>query len=181
MSIDKNNYYKMIAPRPTVCVSTYDKGGNSNIAPYSFATPISFSPPLLGVAVGKGKDTILNARETDDFVVAPLTKDWMEKGIKSEISLSREESEFEEVGLTEKESEVIDSPSVKESPINIECECWDEFEAGDHYLLVGEVVNISGEESALRNGRINVEELTTVGHISGEEFCLSEKITEIER
>lgn len=181
MSIDKNSYYKMIAPRPTVCVSTQDGDGNSNIAPYSFVTPLSFRPPLLGVAVGKGKDTMLNARETEDFVVAPLTKSWIKKGIKSEVSLDREKSEFEEVGLTEKDSREVDSPSVKESPINIECEFWDEFEGGDHYLLVGEVVHISGKESALRNGRINLEELVTVNHISGEEFCLSKEVTEIER
>lgn len=181
MSIDKNNYYKMIAPRPTVCVSTQDRNGNSNIAPYSFATPISFTPPLLGIAVGKGKDTILNARETEDFVVAPLTRSWMKKGIKSEISLDREKSEFEEVGLTEKDSKEVNSPSVEESPINIECEFWDEFEAGDHYLLVGEVVCIDGKKSALRNDRINLEELAAVGHISGEEFCLSKEVTRIER
>lgn len=181
MKIEENNYYKLIAPRPTVCVSTLTEDGNSNIAPYSFATPLSFSPPLLSISVGKGKDTILNARETGDFVVAPLTEDWMEKGIKSEISLPRGESEFEEVGLAEESSEKINSPSVGESPINIECEYWDEFDSGDHYLLVGEVVHISGGENALKNGRINLEELATVGHVSGEEFCLSEKVTEIER
>lgn len=181
MEIKEKNYYKFIAPRPTVCVSTLSEDGNSNIAPYSFATPLSFSPPLLGISVGKGKDTILNARETGDFVIAPLTESWTEKGIKSEISLPRGESEFEEIGLTEKGSEKIDSPSVEESSINIECEYWDEFETGDHYLLVGKVVHISGEENALKNGRINLEELGTVGHISGEEFCLSKKVTKIKR
>ncbi|KXA96764.1 hypothetical protein AKJ38_02665 [candidate division MSBL1 archaeon SCGC-AAA259I14] len=181
MQIKNKDYYKMIAPRPTVCVSTIDGEENSNLAPYSFATPISFSPPLFAVSVGGGKDTILNARETEDFVVTPLTKKWMEKGVRSEISLPRGDSEFEKVGLTQSSSEVVKSPSVGEAPVNIECKYWDDFEVGDHFVLVGEVVHISAKEDAVKNGRINLENLGTVGHVTGEEFCISEEIVKIER
>ncbi len=181
MDIDKKSYYKLLGPRLTVCVSTIDKDGNSNIAPYSFATPVSFSPPLLGIGVGKGKDTILNAKETRDFVVAPLTKDWMEKGVKTEINLKRGESEFRKIGLTEKESKKIKSPSVKESPVNIECKYYDDFETGDHHFLVGKIVNIEVEKNAFKNGRINIEKLGSIGHISGEEFCLADEVIKIKR
>lgn len=181
MAIHKKNYYKLIAPRPTVCVSTVSGDGISNVAPYSFATPLSFAPPLLGISVGEGKDTILNARETSDFVVAPLTEDWMEKGIESEVSISRGENEFEEVGLTESESERVKSPSIEEAPINIECTYWDDLETGDHYLMVGEVVYISVEESSVKDGRINLEKLGSVGHVTGEEFCVSKESTKIKR
>jgi len=181
MDFNKNDYYKLIAPRPTVCISTVDDEGNSNLSPYSFATPISFSPPLFSVSVGSGKDTILNARETEGFVVAPLTEEWMEEGIKSEISLSRAESEFEEVGLTERKSEKVKAPSVKESPVNIECKYWDEFKAGDHLLLMGEVVHISIREDAVGNRRINLESLGAVGHVAGEEFCISKEVVKLGR
>jgi len=181
MDFDKNDYYKLIAPRPTVCVSTIDEEGVPNIAPYSFASPVSFSPPLIGISVGKGKDTILNARETGGFVVAPVTEEWMKEGVGSEVSLSRSESEFEEVGLTESKSVKVEAPGVGESHVNIECDYWNEFEMGDHYFLVGEVVHISATEDAVENGRINLEKLGTVGHVSGKEFCISKEITEIER
>lgn len=181
MSIHKKNYYKVIAPRPTVCVSTVSEEGVSNVAPYSFASPISFSPSLLGISVGSGKDTLLNARESQDFVVAPVTENWREKGIETEVSLPRNESEFEEVALTEAESERVSSPSVEEAPINIECKYWDDFEMGDHSLLVGEVVYISAEKGSIKNGRINLENLGSVGHITGEEFCISREAIEIKR
>ncbi|KXA92582.1 hypothetical protein AKJ65_07345 [candidate division MSBL1 archaeon SCGC-AAA259E19] len=181
MNFDVNNYYKLIAPRPTVCVSTVNKKGISNLAPFSFATPLSFSPPLIGVSVGKGKDTILNARETEGFVVAPLVEEWKDKGISSEVSLPREESEFEEVGLAEQDSEKVKVPSIKESPVNVECDYWDDFEVGDHCMLVGKVVRVSVKEGSLKNGRINLEELGPVGHISGEEFCVSREVVEVGR
>ncbi|KXB01223.1 hypothetical protein AKJ44_02765 [candidate division MSBL1 archaeon SCGC-AAA261F17] len=181
MTVNIGNHYKLLAPRPTVCVSTLSSDGTSNLAPFSFATPLSFDPPLLGVSVGHGKDTLLNARETEDFVVAPLTSRWKEKGVRAEISLGRDESEFEEIGLTENPSKEVDSPSIKEAPINIECEYWDDFKAGDHSLLVGKVVSISAEEEAIKNGRINLEGMGAIGHVTGEEFCLSDVTIKIER
>ncbi len=181
MSINKNKYYKLLAPRPTVCVSTVDKKGISNVAPYSFSTPLSFNPPLLGVSIGKGKDTIKNARESKDFVVAPLTKNWMKEGIKSEISVASDISEFKEVNLTESESREVNSPSIQEAPINIECTYSKDVETGDHYLLVGEVVNMTIEENATRKGRINLEKLGSVGHVGGDEFSITDKSIIVDR
>ncbi len=181
MDIDKASFYKMIAPRPTVCVCTATPDGTPNIGPYSFVTPVSFDPPLVAVSVGRGKDTILNARDTKSFVIAPLTDGWKVEGVRTEVKLPREESEFESVGLTVEPSVRVDAPSVKESPINIECEYWGEFPSGDHILLVGEVVHISGAEDATRNGRINLEDLGGVGHVTGEEFCISRDVTVIDR
>jgi len=170
-----------ISPRPTVCVSTLSPEGNSNLGPYSFVSPLSFDPPLVGIGVGKGKDTLLNAREIGDFVVTPLTEGWKEKGVKSEIELERDKSEFEEVGLSEEESKKVRSPSVKEAPLNLECEYWDDFEVGDHHLLIGKVVHVSEEKGAVKNGRLNIEKIGSVCHVRGEEFAIPRDVKIIER
>jgi len=179
--IDIKEYYGLISPRPTVCISTMSPKGTANLGPYSFVSPVSFDPPVIGVSVGKGKDTILNARQTGDFVVIPLTKSWMKEGIRAEISLGRDQSEFEEIGLKRRLSKKVKSPGVMEAPVNIECEYWDEIRVGDHIWLLGKVVHISAEEGAIHNGRLNIEELGSVCHVKGEEFCISECTTTIER
>ncbi|MFB6291574.1 MAG: flavin reductase family protein [Candidatus Bipolaricaulia bacterium] len=179
--MDNKAYFKTIAPRPTLCVSTITEDGSSNLAPYSFATPLVIDPPIIGIVAGAEKDTLLNARETKEFVVAPLTSNWKNKGVRTEVSLPRGESEFEEVGLTESESEKIDAPSVKEAPINLECKYRDEFRVAGSSLLVGDVVNIKMKENALKVGRINLEDLGTVGHVCGEEFCEVNEVTKINR
>ncbi|WGI17324.1 flavin reductase family protein [Methanonatronarchaeum sp. AMET-Sl] len=181
MNVSLDKYYGLISPRPTVCISTVDSDGNSNLAPYSFLTPLSFDPPLIVIGVGEGKDTLVNAREIGDFVVTPLTEEWMVEGIKTGKSLPKGESEFELAGLNTVSSEKIDSPSVAEAKVNIECEYYDEFEVGDHILLVGEVVNISASEDAVKNSRLAIENLGAVGHISGEEFSIAREITKIKR
>ncbi len=179
--ISSKEYYGFIAPRPTVCVSTIDEEGNANIAPYSFVTPVAFDPPLLAISSGLEKDTLLNARDMEGFVVVPLTESWMKKGIETEVSLPREKSEFEEVGLTEKKAEKIGPYHVKEAPVNIECEYWDEFHGEDHSLLIGKVVHISADERAIKNGRINLEELGSICHVKGEEFSVVKEAEKVER
>jgi len=175
------DFFGFIGPRPTVCVSTIDSDGNTNIAPYSFVTPLSFDPPLIGIAAAETRDTTLNTRETGEFVVSPVTEDWAEKGVRTEVSLPREESEFEEVGLSEKESTKIKTPGVKEAAVNIECEYHSDFEIGDHVLLVGKIVHIETENEGVKNGRLNLEDIGSLGHVKGEEFCISRTISKIER
>ncbi len=179
--MESKDYYKTIAPRPTLCVSTISEDGISNIAPYSFATPLKIEPPIIGIVAGGEKDTLLNARETAGFVVAPLTSDWKNQGVRSELELPRDRSEFEEVGLTESESKKVESPGVKEAPVNLECRYRDEISIADNFLLVGDVVHVSVNEGALKEDRINLEELGTVGHICEEEFCVVSEVTRIER
>lgn len=179
--MEKKDYYKTIAPRPTICVSTISQDGTSNLAPYSFATPLKIEPPLIGVVVGGEKDTLLNARETESFVVAPLTDGWKKQGVRSEIELPRDESEFKEVGLTESKSKTVAAPGVQEAPINLECNYRNEFKISESFLLVGEVVNIAGEDGAIKEDRINLDQLGTVGHIGGEEFCVVNEVTRINR
>ncbi len=175
------DYFGFIAPRPTICISTLDTEGNSNIAPYSFVSPLSFDPPLIGVAAAESRDTTANCRDTGEFVAVPVTKDWAKEGVKTEISLPREESEFDKIGLTEKKSNVIDAPGVKEAPINIECKFYGEFNIGDHVLLVGEVVHIDADKDGFTNGRLNLEDLGSLGHVKGDEFSISEEIYRIKR
>ena len=179
--MDNKDYFKTIAPRPTLCVSTISENGQSNLAPYSFVTPLKMDPPFIGIVVGGEKDTLLNARETKCFVVAPLTSSWKNQGVRSDIELPRGESEFKEVGLTQSDSKKIEAPSVKEAPINLECEYRKDLKIADSFLLVGEVINISAQRGAIKDGRINLEELGAVGHISGEEFCVVKEVTKIKR
>lgn len=179
--ITPKDFFGFIAPRPTVCLCTMDKEGNTNIAPYSFVTPLSFNPPLIGIAAAESRDTTLNSRETGEFVVAPVTEDWIEKGIKTEISLPRKESEFEEVGLSEKSSTKLKTPGVKEAAVNIECEYHGEFEVGDHILLIGKIVHIDANIEGVKNSRLNLEDLGSVGHVKAEEFCISKTVSRVER
>ena len=120
------------------------------LAPYSFATPLTMDPSLIGILAGGEKDILLNIRERGGFVVTALTNSWKAEGVRSEAELPRSESEFQAVGLTEEGSERVEAPGVKEAPINLECTFRDELKVADSFLVVGEVVRVAGKQGATK-------------------------------
>ena len=58
----------LIAPRPVGWVSTMNKAGEINLAPYSFFNAFSGAPPLIGFSSDGEKDSATFAQETGEFV-----------------------------------------------------------------------------------------------------------------
>ena len=72
MLIELDKWYKIMAPRTTVLVSTVDAQGRTNAAPFSFVMPVSGKPPILAVAMAPTRHTLANIKETGDFVTCPV-------------------------------------------------------------------------------------------------------------
>ena len=73
--LSKNPFNSLVVPRPIGWISSLDKGGNVNLAPYSFFNGVSYRPPTVMFASGQGevendqlKDTVRNIIETGEFV-----------------------------------------------------------------------------------------------------------------
>ncbi|MEW6189656.1 MAG: flavin reductase family protein, partial [Actinomycetota bacterium] len=69
MKLELGNFYKILAPRPAVLISTIDGRGRTNVAPFSFVMPVSRTPPLIAFALAPQRHTLANIRETREFVV----------------------------------------------------------------------------------------------------------------
>ena len=72
----RDRYFLMIGcivPRPIAFVSSLSGDGVRNLAPFSYFSGVSSTPPVLCVSIaarrGKPKDTLSNIRETGEFVV----------------------------------------------------------------------------------------------------------------
>ena len=86
-----------------------------------------------------------------------------------------EVSEFEEVGLTPLDSQIVKAPRVKESPINMECKLLQVVEVGPAepgggFLVIGEIVLFHIKDDLLENGRIDTGLLKPVGRLAGKEY-----------
>ena len=55
--IGTENAYKVLAPRPTIIITTINKKGEVNAAPFSFTMPVSMDPPLIAFASVASHDT----------------------------------------------------------------------------------------------------------------------------
>ncbi|WP_323084614.1 flavin reductase family protein [Providencia alcalifaciens] len=152
----------LIGPRPIGWISTCDKQGNTNLAPYSFFNIFNYSPPILVFSsVGK-KDSVTNAIETGEFVYNLATLELGQQVNSSSAMLPRGESEFDLTGLTTLPSTLITPPRIAQTPVSMECVVteYQQLKRADGSLLdtwmvMGEVVMVHIDEATLEQGLYN--------------------------
>lgn len=176
-----------IVPRPIAWVTTINKKGVLNAAPFSYFTGVSINPPLIIFAVerrrGNKKDTILNIEETNEFVVNIVTNENVKEMNETSQDFSMNEDELKKSGLTGLPSQLVKPPGIKESPIQMECICDQIIDVGSspHSLVIGEVKLISIKDELIQNGRIDMKSLQAVGRMGGKYYLKSDSLFELER
>jgi flavin reductase (DIM6/NTAB) family NADH-FMN oxidoreductase RutF len=173
MIMDTNKYHKLLV-RPVVVISTISKKGISNAAPFSFNSPISFDPPLYGFSCMPQHHTWKNIKESKEFVVNIVGKDFGPLMHILERKFPYEVSEIEKSGLTEIPSKIVRPPRIKEAIAWIECKLEKVVDLGDHVWIVGRVLDV-GVKGEFWKEVINVEKANPLFHISGKFFAADAK------
>ncbi len=169
---------EIVVPRPIALVSTVDREGRANLAPFSFFTVVSANPPCLAFSpqlsgrTGAAKDTLLNVEATGELVVAAVGEALAARVNACSAGLAHGVSEFEHSGLTSAPARRVRPGLVAESPVNMECELVEIRRYGDGpgagNLVVARIVLIHVDPAVLDGeGRIRVEALRPVGRMGG--------------
>mgnify|MGYP006283830671 FL=1 len=173
-----------VTPRPIGWISTRNRDGVDNLAPYSFFNVVAIDPPVVMFApVGSGelKDTPRNVRETEQFVVNIVTRELVEAMNATSATLLAGDSEFDHVGIERAESVAVDPPRVDVAKIAFECELHEWIEVGGSVLVLGEVVHAHVDESVLTDGQVDIDKLDTVGRLSGSQYASTAERFSIDR
>lgn len=160
----------LVAPRPIGWVSTRSASGVDNLAPHSFYMLVSTDPPIVMISSMGEKDTIRNARETGEFVVAGAPSSLRLAVNETGVEFPPDVSEFDMAGLTRESSERVAPFRVAESPYALECRVVDIQPMGNGILLFGEVLLIAIAEEAMRDGRVHAAELDLLARHGGVEW-----------
>ena len=124
----KHNPFKsLIVPRPIGWVSTMDREGVVNLAPYSFFNGVCSDPPTVMFASegshvdGAFKDSATNVGETGEFVCNIATWELRDAMNATSAHVPRSVNEFELAKLTPAPARLVTPPRVAESPVHLEC------------------------------------------------------------
>jgi len=181
MNVKVEGFYEVPAPRCTVLISTADKEGRANAAPFSFVMPVSSAPPLVVFAATPQRHTLANVLETGEFVLNIVPEELLNKLWICSKALPKGVSEIAEADLTERQSSVVRVPGIEECVGWIECRMETEVEAGDHVLVIGQVGNVEyRDEFVNRDGYFDVARAKPVMHIRGTRFIVAERETKPE-
>jgi len=177
-----------VVPRPIGWISTVDRDGVNNLAPYSFFNAVSGDPPHVlfcsGKRSGDHKDSASNALATGEFVVNLVSESTAAAMNLTATELPASIDEFAYAGLTALPSVVVAAPRVGESLVNFECNVVHsyEIEGGGSVIVVGRVVMMHVADEILDDRyRINYAAYRPVGRLAGNGYCRVSDLFELER
>lgn len=159
----------IVAPRPIGWISTRDRRGRVNLAPYSFFNAFCDAPPIVGFSSTGRKDSLRNAEETGEFVANLATKALADAMNVSSQAVPPEVDEMALAGLTAAPCRIVAVPRVGESPAALECKLLRivtlsdlDGVATDNHLVLGQVVGVHIDPSFLVDGLFDMTAARTI-------------------
>jgi len=131
---------EVIFPRVTGLVITCDSNGKPDIATFSFLMPVSFEPKYVAFSVSPRRKTFENLKEVEEFVLAMPSREMLDKVWGCGTRSGRDVDKFSLLGLEKEKAKVVKPPLLKNIPVQLECKIEFIKEFGDHYLVVGRVL-----------------------------------------
>ena len=181
-----------IVPRPIAFVSTRSKDGKNNVAPFSYFNGVCSKPPTIMFAParrgwdGEEKDTLINIRDTEEFVVNIVSEPFAEKMVMCSTDFDSDVDEFIESDLTPVPSQKIAPSRVGEAKVSFECKLNQIVEIGDGtagsgFVVIGSIVLFHIDDDVYDNGRILLNKLQPLGRLAGSWYTRTTDILKIIR
>ena len=179
LSIDP--FKSLIFPRPIGWISSIDKKGTVNLAPYSYFNAIADEPPQImfcsnGSSIHyKFKDSLSNILSTKEFVVNFATTATRNQMNNSSKNFKPDEDEFILSKLNKKKSKLVKAPSVKNSPVNLECKLVKTIKLKSNSkkistMIIGEVIGIFIKDKFVKNNRVDSVSMRYIARMGYSEY-----------
>lgn len=160
----------LVVPRPIAWVSTRSADGVDNLAPFSFFTVASGTPPMvLFVSVGR-TDTLDNAVATGEFVVNVASEQAADLVNATSGHYAADTSEAEALGVRLEDCVAVRPRRVADSPASMECRLASTQPMGDSTIVVGEVLRMSVRDDVLDGEHPVFDRLAAVSRLGDDEW-----------
>ena len=163
-----NPFKSCVVPRPIAWISTVNKDGLVNLAPFSQSNILGWDPPYVMFSAntrwdGRRSDSVANAEATGEFVFNMATYALREAVVLTSMIEDSGVDEMAQAGLTPAPSNFVKAPRVKECPVNLECKHYQTTilpsdTAGLYNsVVVGRVIGIHIADSVIgADGKVDI-------------------------
>ncbi|MFD7320243.1 flavin reductase family protein [Streptomyces sp. NPDC059875] len=182
---DRNTFYRLltatVVPRPIAWISTTSADGTDNLAPHSFFTISSVTPPVVQFTSVGRKDSLRNIEDTGAFVVNFAPEPLFEQINATATDFPRGVSEFDACGVEREPSLRVKPPRVAHAPVALECELHSTLRIGDSTVVFGRVVHAAVDESVMVDGHPEITLMRPLTRLGKNEWGTLGGIREIAR
>lgn len=167
----------MLYPVPAVMISCKDGDDKANIITVAWAGTVCSDPAMVSISIRPDRHSHHIILESREFVINLVTEkltracDWC--GVRS----GRDYDKFKEMNLHEYYSDLMETPAIEESPVNIWCRVTKIEELGSHDMFIAKVVGVSVDDAYMDDkGRFALEKTGLITYSHGEYYGLGKKL-----
>lgn len=178
----------IVAPRPIGWISTVDREGRINLAPYSFFNAFSTRPFIVWFSSEGEKDSATFAEETGEFVANLVSRELAEKMNRTAVDTPRGISEFGYADLEMAPSRLVAPPRVAAAPAALECRVTEilrpkalDGTSTGAVVVAGEVVGVHIDDAFLNDGRFDIVKAGNVGRLGYMDYASVDEIFSMRR
>ena len=148
-------------PMPVLIIGTYDENGVPDAMNAAWGGIYDFNQ--ITVSLG-GHVTTENIRKNKAFTISVGTLKTVEASdFVGLVSLAKDPKKLEKAGLHAIKSSKVNAPLFEEYPFTLECELISlDGEEGEGGTLIGQIVNVSIDESVLTDGKVDIKKLEPI-------------------
>ncbi len=181
MELNHEDVVRLVQTHPTSVVTTVNEEGVCDAASFSWLSPVSHNPPMVSIIVSPERYTYENLKATGEFVLNVVTKHFLDDVMYLGTESFRDNpNKLDEAEVTLEDAEEVDPSRIDEAVVWLECVVDGMHEAGDHYVVVGEIVAAEVDEEFWKDGRFMAEEAETLHHVGGNKFLVGGNLVEWE-
>lgn len=182
----------IVTPRPIGWISSVNAKGEVNLAPYSFFNIVSGKNPPVAMfsseTSAKDKDSLVNVRETGEFVCNLATWDLREAMNLTSPPYPPSVDEMKLAKLTAAPCNVVKVPRVAEAPCALECKVikiliLDALDGSPvpTTLVFGQIVGIHIEDRFIKDGRLDTAAMKPLARCGYNEYAVVDKVFGMDR
>ena len=184
----------VIVPRPIGWISTVDKQGRVNLAPYSFYNGVGEFPPMVYFAItGTYGDTPtkhsrMNAEETGEFVVNMVSAELAQEMNVTTTMVDYGVDEMKLAGLAPAPSRFVKPPRVAGTPAALECKLLSVQQLQDidgnavpRWMVLGQVVGIFIDDAFVKDGRFDTAGANPIARCGYADYAAVTSLFSIQR
>lgn len=185
-ALEKQNWLQgAVCPRPIGLVSTIDRDGVANLAPFSFFNIVSSEPPILIFSPSRRlrdnttKHTVENIREVAEAVVHIVSYEMIRQMNLTACEYPETVDEFVKAGFTKEKATLVKPWMIRECAVKFECKIKEMRSMGNNggagMICFAEVVCMHVDERVLSEGRIDPLKLSPVARMGGDFYMRTMK------
>ena len=166
----------LLCPLPAVMatVGTMEK---PNIITVAWCGLLSSDPARAYISVRPSRYSHGLLTEGKEFVINLTTEKLARATDYAGVYTGAKVDKFLKLGLTPVPSENVAPPTIKESPLALECRVFDVISMGTHDVFMADILSVSADEEYFdENDKLRLDKAGLMAYSHGEYYALGKKI-----